>query len=71
MFKRHSFNVKVVKDPNNDDQTIDPMEGPRVAQAYADVITNTVWEIAGPIVFVITIKSCFDLAKIAAKRMFR
>jgi len=51
MFRNRAFQVKMVKDQVGEEETIDPMMGPQIAAAYAEVakdfVTHTALVVGG------------------------
>lgn len=61
MFKKHAFQVKVVKDTTDDPTRKDIMQNIVTAQAYASIVKNVAWELAGVVTTVIVVKTACDL----------
>jgi hypothetical protein len=71
MFKKHSFQVKLVRDKQDSGDPIDTIavDNILIAQSYADLATNTAAELAKIVVTVILVKTSCDLIRIGANAL--
>jgi hypothetical protein len=70
LLKNRAVQVKFVKN-NPDDVSTDPTESISTVQAYADIVTELAWELAGVATSVIVVKTACDLLRIGAKAISR
>jgi hypothetical protein len=71
MFKRHSFNVKLVKDAAAGTTVEDAQTNIETARAYAEIVVGVAEELSRMAFLLLVTKGVIEVAKIAAKAATR